>query len=307
VHYIEPFAGSLAVLLSRPSVGACETVNDADGLLANFWRAMVMAPEATADAASWPVNECDLHARHTWLLGRREDITARLMGDPSWCDPVAAGWWVWGISAWIGSGWCSGRGPWGSVDGVFGRLPDHGPGVLRKLPHIGNHGRGVHRTLPHPADLTRQRYWLGTLVERLRYVRVACGDWERVCRSTATIFPVRSGSTGVFLDPPYTVGAELYAVNEQPQARVQDWCLRHQDDAGLAVVLCGYDGEYDLPGWQVIPWEAGPSYAKAAGHPENSKRERLWLNRAAAANLEAARAAPDKGPGIQMELDRPEE
>ena len=26
--------------------------------------------------------------------------------DPDWYDPKAAGWWVWGISSWIGHGWC---------------------------------------------------------------------------------------------------------------------------------------------------------------------------------------------------------
>lgn len=40
--YVEPFAGSLSVLLGRPEFSSpiMETVNDADGLLANFWRAV---------------------------------------------------------------------------------------------------------------------------------------------------------------------------------------------------------------------------------------------------------------------------
>ena len=60
-NYVEPFFGSGAMLLSRPDgwVGT-ETVNDADGLLANFWRAMKFDPEATAHHADWPVNENDL-------------------------------------------------------------------------------------------------------------------------------------------------------------------------------------------------------------------------------------------------------
>ena len=43
-NYVEPFAGSLAVLLGRPhdDVGKrrASTVNDADGMIANFWRAL---------------------------------------------------------------------------------------------------------------------------------------------------------------------------------------------------------------------------------------------------------------------------
>ena len=66
-HFVEPFFGSGAVLLNRPHAAKCETVNDADGLLANFWRAVSLDPEAVAHHAANPVNEADLHARHLWL------------------------------------------------------------------------------------------------------------------------------------------------------------------------------------------------------------------------------------------------
>lgn len=40
-HYVEPFAGSLAVLLAKPpSASAMETVNDIDGDMMNFWRVL---------------------------------------------------------------------------------------------------------------------------------------------------------------------------------------------------------------------------------------------------------------------------
>ena len=39
-NYVEPFAGSAAMLLGRPNVGKVETISDADGLVANFWRAV---------------------------------------------------------------------------------------------------------------------------------------------------------------------------------------------------------------------------------------------------------------------------
>lgn len=35
-NYVEPFAGSLAVLLERPHTPRCETVNDKDCYLANL-------------------------------------------------------------------------------------------------------------------------------------------------------------------------------------------------------------------------------------------------------------------------------
>lgn len=109
--YVEPFFGSGAVLLARPDGDGArvETVNDIDGFIANFWRAVAADPEAVAHHADWPVNENDLHARHAWLVGQRDALTARLEGDPDYHDARIAGWWCWGACAWIGSGWCSGR------------------------------------------------------------------------------------------------------------------------------------------------------------------------------------------------------
>ena len=48
-NYIEPFFGGGAVLLARPEpFDGVETVNDADGFICNFWRAVQSAPEKVA-------------------------------------------------------------------------------------------------------------------------------------------------------------------------------------------------------------------------------------------------------------------
>ena len=109
-NYVEPFFGSGAVLMLRPSEPQTETINDADGFVATFWRATLNDPDAVAEHADNPVNECDLHARHLWLLGERGRITDRLCGDPDFYDAKAAGWWCWGQACWIGGGWCAGNG-----------------------------------------------------------------------------------------------------------------------------------------------------------------------------------------------------
>ena len=116
-HYVEPFMGSLAVLLRRPHEANrtyySETVNDLDGMLCNVWRSIQLTPEAVADACSWPVCEADISARHAALVRwRAEHELEHLMGDPAWHDATMAGWWLYGCCAWIGSGWVSGRGPW---------------------------------------------------------------------------------------------------------------------------------------------------------------------------------------------------
>ena len=105
--YAEPFAGSLAVLLHRRQPCAREIVCDTDGLLCNFWRALRADPEAVAYWAAWPTIHQDLTARHTWLRDWRAEHGGEVERDPDFYDVKVAGWWVWGLSNWIGGGWCA--------------------------------------------------------------------------------------------------------------------------------------------------------------------------------------------------------
>lgn len=272
-HYVEPFCGSAAVLLARPHEGRCETVNDLDGMVSNFWRAVRAAPDAVAEACDWPVIEADLHARHLWLIGQRESMTERLIADPEWYDAKVAGWWCWGACAWIGDGRC----------------PDGRPN--RKLPHLGDEGRGVHaprRALAFADDDAGHGStleWLRALSARLRRVRVASGDWRRVVASPSTLYPAGRGSgtytTGIYLDPPYAEGSQQYAAGgtgTSLSAAVRAWCIEHERDARLRIVLSGYAGEHDeleSRGWRIAAWKSKGGYE---GGGPNQKRERLWLS-----------------------------
>lgn len=281
-NYCEPFFGSGAVLLGRRGTPKIETINDLDGFVANFWRAVKTDPEAVAVAADNPVNEADLHARHMWLLKQRADITSHLMGDPDYYDAKMAGWWVWGLCCWIGSGWCSGTGPWIEEDGRM-VLGDAGQGINRQLPHLGNAGHGINRKLPHLGDAGQGILdWMQRLADRLRRVRVCCGDWERICGPSVT---TKRGITGVFLDPPYSDDADradgLYASDSLTVAHsVRDWCLAHQDDPQMRIALCGYEGERELPGWECVAWQAHGGFGsqgEQAGRA-NKHRERIWFS-----------------------------
>ena len=283
-NYVEPFAGSAAMLLGRPNVGKVETINDADGFVANFWRAVSLDAAEVAKHTDWPTNEADLFARHSWLVRHAGGLLERLHADPEYYDAKVAGWWCWGLCNWIGSGWCSGTGPWVHdgeklVDarklphlgdagrgvnrklphlgdagrGVNRKLPhlgDAGQGVNRKLPHLGNAGQGVNRQLPHLGDAGQGRSayiyeWFAALMDRTRGVRVAVGDWQRVLTDSVT---VRHGLTGVFLDPPYTKGAMDYAaggVGGELADKVRGWCAKNGHDKRLRIVLCGHAGEHD--------------------------------------------------------------
>ena len=94
------------MLLHRTQPCPREIVCDLDGLLCNFWRALRADPEAVAYWAAWPTIHQDLTARHTWLRNWRVEHGGRVETDPDFYDVKVAGWWVWGLSNWIGGGWC---------------------------------------------------------------------------------------------------------------------------------------------------------------------------------------------------------
>ncbi len=293
-NYVEPFFGSGAMLLARPDGWTgTETVNDADGLLCNFWRALKIDPAAVAKWADWPVNENDLHARHAWLVGEKDSLQARLEGDPEFFDAKVAGWWVWGIACWIGREFCSGKGPWHVQNGHLVRLGNAGRGVNRNLVHLGDAGQGVNRNLVHlihqgrginqAAAVDGLLEWFTALSDRLARVRVCCGDWKRVCTPTST---VKQGLTAVFLDPPYPASAKrdmrLYRCESGTVAHdVREWALEHGDDPRMRIALCGYEGQHKMPrAWACVPWKAKGGYgSRAAGRGlANSHRERIWFS-----------------------------
>ena len=269
LNYVEPFFGSGAMLLARPkSEIFIETVNDFDGLLANFWRALRADPDAVAHHADWPVNENDLHARHMWLVERKDSLQARLEGDPCYFDAKMAGWWVWGMACWIGSGFCSGSGPWqiAEVDGA------------RQLVHVGDNGRGNESETR--SDLLA---YFRDLAARLRNVRVCCGDWSRVCGPSVTS---KHGLTAVFLDPPYADTAKrasgLYRKDcERVAHAVREWAITEGENPLMRIALAGYEGEHQMPeSWQCVEWNAGAGFGgqNQDGITGNGSKERIWFS-----------------------------
>jgi site-specific DNA-adenine methylase len=278
-NYVEPFAGSAAMLLGAPEGKRIETINDADGFLANFWRAIHAAPEAVAHYADWPCNEVDLFARHSWLVRHAQELTDKLHADPEFFDAKIAGWWCWGACNWIGDGWCSGDGPWVlGDDDKF--VKSAGRGINRKLPHLGDAGRGINRQ----TDGERSafiRSWFLALHERLRDVRVTCGDWSRVCKDSVT---TRHGLTALFLDPPYAKGAMDYGAGGMGLGIAEDvraWCKANGQNEKLRIVLCGHAGEHDAllaHGWTERKWAARKGYAVTEEALANSASETIWCS-----------------------------
>jgi site-specific DNA-adenine methylase len=310
-NYIEPFAGSVAVLLRRPGgAGKIETINDLDCYVSNFWRAVQLAPEETAAYADWPVNEADMHARGQYLIEKREEWAERMHRDPELFDAKLAGWWAWGMSTAIGGGWLQRKRPtpritpdstgthragqYTSGRGVH-QSPEHGRGGVRlagwipgnglhALPALGTSGRAIHAERAHLQE------WFTALQRRLRRVRVACGDWQRVLSGAVTgasnTLKNMGGFDlcGVFLDPPYGVKATktkgTYVENDQSvSAQACQWAIENGDNPHFRIVMAGYEGEHEFPSnWRCVAWKAQGGHGNRNAANKNRHRERLWLS-----------------------------
>jgi site-specific DNA-adenine methylase len=259
-HYLEPFAGSLAVLLARPDRPRVETVNDADGHVVNFFRSLVADPDTVVRYARWPVSSIDLWARHDALCAQRDALTAQLTADYRFCAPNLAGLWLYCVSTWTGSG--------------FGQQAGR-----RSHPHVSHTGSGIHAL--------KRRGKLAQLCEqlqlRLQDVRLLCGDWQD-CLTEALLFGV-GGITGILLDPPYRLQRReqtFYAAAAPCAPAVRDWAAAHGDDPRLRIALCGLDGEHAMPeSWTAHHWQARGGLVNTKHHGRGSgetRQEVVWLS-----------------------------
>lgn len=364
VNYVEPFFGSGAMLLGRPGgAGKIETVNDLDGGIVNFYRAIQNAPDEVAEWCNWPVSELDLHARHAWLVVRLADLADQLRADPHFYCAKTAGWWVWGICQWIGTGWCdvskvqrnagqrphvsgdnagmgvlkqqlpmlsvtedgasTGRGvhsvpatlaagkmPLLSTNGLSGSkgvlaeglaqkmpiLAVPGPGCGTEpgrgslsaaaaesfvgLPAIGN-DRGINGVAAPPC-----KAWFRALQERLRRVRIVCGNWDRVLGNSVLGKGKNVGGRrpcGVFFDCPYEVTMRTKHIygHDAPglSSEVRTWAREHGADRDLRIIVCGYADEHAellAHGWKAYRWKGARGYA--AEDNDNRENETLFLS-----------------------------
>lgn len=306
-HYIEPFAGSCAILLNRPNYDPTkhmETINDADGYVCNVWRALQFNPDAVAKYCDWPVNHADLNARRNYLL-KNSGVLENLSKDPEWYNSKLAGYWVWAACCWIGSGLTRPR----SMPEITNDKGINKRSIYSKRPHLGNEGEGinqrvcqipllnhetgvcrrpcfgsegaygVHKTtiVPEP-DLnldvrdpyTPELYtWFRQLSERLRRVRIVCGDWSQVCGGD---WQDGRGNCGMAFDPPYGEKAQrckdIYHQDSFSIAdEVRNWCLERGERKTYRIVLCGYYEEHESllnEGWTVKRWKAHGGFANKA-------------------------------------------
>lgn len=264
-NYVEPFCGSLAVLLANPKPSKIETINDIDHGLANFWRAVSKDPEGVAQYANYPVSEIDLHARHRYLVSpATNEFKQKMLDDPEYYDIKLAGWWIYGQSGSIPGNWLNTRG-------------------LNSMPMLSSAGGGIHGLRNNILD------WFRKLQERTRRVRICCGDYSKLL-SPAVLYKnkglVEKDITGVFLDPPYSHSTRVKKVYQEDKdifSEVVKWAIENGDNPKMRIVLCGYDGDHGIPDtWNQFHWTTNGGMAnQALGESkgkDNSKKETIWFS-----------------------------
>lgn len=195
----------------------------------------------------------------------------------------------------------------GQIPGISGKntnvinsqipLLNHEAGVCRR-PCFGSSGaHGVHKVTltndPDPLLDVRDPYtpglwqWFRQLSERLRRVRVVCGDWQRVCGGD---WQDDRGTCGMFFDPPYSAEAgrdpDIYQEESGTVANdVREWCRERGGRKTYRIVLAGYYEEHESlqdDGWTVYRWSAHGGFANRGNGKTrgavNRHREALFFS-----------------------------
>lgn len=230
----------------------------------NFWRAVAAEPDKVALHADYPVLEADLHARHRWFISpEAEEFRKKINLDPNYYDVKIAGWWVWGMNASLGITFTKQRG-------------------LNCKPFLSMIGQGT-------VTSTSIEDWFKILQDRLKKVRVCCGDWSRVVTPSVTYKNkslTKKGMVGVFLDPPYLVENredKLYRIETNVFADVCNWAIENASIPQMRIAVCGYEGDFDFPkDWEVFNWQTTGGFSSFAKSKvqgkENSKKETIWFS-----------------------------
>lgn len=240
-----------------------------------MWRALQANPDGVAKVCDWPVNHADLSARKRKLCANEQFLLDNLIKDDKWYDTELAGYWIWAASCWIGSGLTS----FGAIPRVG--IPGAGVHKLGQIPLVSNGGKGIQE--PYNTNIYT---WFRDLSERLRYVRVVCGDWTRVCGGN---WQDKMSPVGIFFDPPYSADrSEVYHVDCFNVAKdVAKWAHGRGDNKNYRIIIAGYYEEHEWllkEGWSVERWSTSGGYGNLVKKgsttkgKENRHKEALFFS-----------------------------
>ena len=157
----------------------------------------------------------------------------------------------------------------------------HAPSLSKQKPALngdsGASGHGIHASAFDEKTGGLYEY-MRQLANRLRRVRVCCGDWKRVLTPSVTTY---IGICGVLLDPPYDhdMRERCYSEDHNISGEVREWAIANGDNPEMRIALCGYEGEHEMPDdWECVAWKAHGGYSRSERGKANRERERIWFS-----------------------------
>lgn len=175
----------------------------------------------------------------------------------------------------------------GGINNKIGQIPrlTNGMGINNKIGQIPQltWNNGINTKHNEVSRTEFIKAWFASLSNRLRHVKVVCGDWSRVCGGN---WQDDKGICGMFFDPPYSAEAgrdkDLYHHESLDVAHdVREWALRRGDNPRYRIVIAGYSAEHsdlEAAGWTAHAWKANGGYANNSKENDNRHKETLWFS-----------------------------
>jgi site-specific DNA-adenine methylase len=262
---IDAFTGSSSWILASPPV-KFEIVNDLDGYVVNYLRAVKYAPDEVARYLDFPRAELELIAYHHYTRDKLPELVSRLGGDPEYYDPVIAARWAY-VMAHCVIYEHQRAGGWLVQDGRL--VYKRGKGRLRvsltTRPHVLFKLFKTRRIHEHVAALS----------ERLRNVQVLWNDFEVAVNKAK--HPAHC-TAGILLDPPYPSHLREIEYDKDGETiwyRAARWAVANGDNPKLRIAVCGYnDANSDAlfpPSWSRFVW-------RRFGLGRNKDKECVWFS-----------------------------
>ena len=288
-NYVEPFFGSGAVYLNNPNFNRLKwaTINDWDGFVVNFWRALQNDPVGLARIANRPLFELDKIATVLYLQAEKRELWRRLAADLDYYHLKMAGLWIWCISLWVGSGFLSNKGPWHVKDGKLIKDSKCKSENSTSMNGLCNSNKGICSYVDVPESHFEMIEWFKDLSWRFKKARILRGDWKRVVTGPFTL--QRSGITAIFLDPPYGETRRCKKCYSEDNVliskEVREWAIEAYEQSvklkkPMRIAICDYDGIHDELGWKKLRWKGTNGYSSSAKKKTNNNRlrETIWFS-----------------------------
>jgi site-specific DNA-adenine methylase len=263
---IDAFTGSSAwILASEPA--KYEVVNDADGYVVNYLRAIREAPDEVARYLDFPAAELEIMATGIFQKHHLSELAARLGADPDYYDAKTAARWAYLMAHKITLA-APEPGAWGVKDGKLTF------GIKDGIKRYGTNFPGSF--LARLVKEGKVSEYLNALAARLKNVTILWNDFETILNSSVT--NPRNGIIGILLDPPYTPMKTrvVYTIESADiWDRAARWAVANGKKQHLRIAVCGYfteEADAMFPQtWERYRW-------KQTGRLPQQRRECIWFS-----------------------------